>query len=108
MCGACGILAGGADWTDPVEGPLDAGRPRLAERQRRIALVNVILAFSGVRLAGQGGQLIVRSPTGRTKIVTDLAHVWPAAEWLGHATIDPLNDDVLAMLAAGGGDRTDG
>jgi hypothetical protein len=100
MCGACGILTGGPHWSDPVEGQAEAGgATRLVERQRRIALVNRLLAPSGMRLSEHGGQLVVRSPTGRTRLVNDLAHVWPAAESLGRARIDPLGNDFLASLA---------
>ena len=74
---------------------------RLAERQRRIALVNRLLARSGVRLSEQGRQLIVQSRTGRTKLVTDLAHVWAAADLLGRAGMDPLDEDFLAGLDGG-------
>jgi hypothetical protein len=95
MCGACGILNGGPDWLDRADG---AAGPRLAERQRRIALVNRLLAPTGTRLTEQGRQLIVRGPTGRTKLVTDLAHVWAAADLVGPIGVDPLDEDFLASL----------
>ena len=84
--------------------PLAAGRTRLAERQRRIALVNRLLAAGGVRLNEQGGQLIVRSATGRAKLVTDLAHVWAAADLLGRKEVDPLDEAFLTTLQASVGD----
>lgn len=102
MCGACGILGAGPDWLDRADGPDGIGAPagltRLAERQRRIALVNRLLAPSRTRLSEQGRQLIVRGPTGRTKIVTDLAHVWSAADLVGRAHMDPLDEGFLASL----------
>jgi len=105
MCGACGILGGGPDWIDRVENPNGVGAAvgltRLAERQRRIALVNRLLARSGVRLSEQGRQLIVQSRTGRTKLVTDLAHVWAAADLLGRTGVDPLDERFLAGLEIG-------
>ena len=105
MCGACGILGGGPDWVDRVDNPngvgAAAGLTRLAERQRRIALVNRLLASSSVRLSEQGRQLIVQSRTGRTKLVTDLAHVWAAADLLGRTGMDPLDEDFLAGLDTG-------
>ena len=103
MCGACGILGGGPDWAERVGGretPGASGRTRLAERQRRIALVNRLLGAGGVRLNEQGSQLIVRSATGRAKLVTDLAHVWAAADLLGRKEVDPLDEAFLTTLQA--------
>lgn len=91
MCSACGILQNGADW---IEGAADADAPlhrRLAERRRRMALVNMLLEGSGVRLGEHGRQLVVRSATGQTRLVTDLAHVWRAADALGWREVDPLD-----------------
>ena len=103
MCGACGILGGGPDWVERVGDPATpgaSGRTRLAERQRRIALVNRLLAAGGVRLNEQGSQLIVRSATGRAKLVTNLAHVWAAADLLGRKEVDPLDEAFLTTLKA--------
>lgn len=88
MCGACGILSGTPDWVEGGESA-PAGN-KLAERYRRIALVNRLLTPTGVRLSSFGNQLVVRSATGRTRIVTDLAHVWRAAEEIGRRAVDPL------------------
>jgi len=88
MCGACGILAGAPDW---VEGGGDGtGAAKLAERRRRIALVNRLLAPGGVRLRDFAGRLVLQSATGRTRIVTELAHVWLAADQIGRRPVDPL------------------
>lgn len=89
MCGACGILSGTPDW---VEGG-DSVRPsnRLAERYRRIALVNRFLAPTSVHLRVFGNRLVVQSATGRTRIVTDLAHVWRTADEIGRSLVDPLD-----------------
>ena len=92
MCGACGILSGTPDW---VEGGGSApGGNKLAERYRRIALVNALLAPSGVRLRDFGGRLVVQSATGRSRIVADLAHVWRAADDIGRRPVDPLEETV--------------
>ena len=88
MCGACGILAGTPDWVDGA-GARD-GVQRLAERHKRIKLVNSLLGPAGVRLRDFGGRLVLQSSTGRTRIVTDLAHVWKAADEIGRREIDPL------------------
>lgn len=98
MCGACGILQNGKDWTEGFgQSATDAGTAsaphlRLAERRARMALVNDLLAPTGVTLREQGRQLILRGPTGATAVVTDLAHVWREADRLGRIKADPLAD----------------
>jgi hypothetical protein len=91
MCSACGLLRGGPEWIDGVAGDEIASDRRLAERRRRIALINMMLEGSGVKLTEHGRQLIVRGPTGTTRLVTELAHVWRAADELGRRKVDPLN-----------------
>lgn len=92
MCGACGILQNGQDWTEGFgrSAPETAPHLRLADRRRRLALVNELLAPTGVSLREQGRQLILRGPTGATSVVTDLAHVWREADRLGRREADPL------------------
>lgn len=94
MCSACGILAGTPDWVECVGqsgGPAAAtAAGRLGERQRRIALVNQLLAPAQVRLRAFGMRLVVQSATGQTRIVADLAHVWRAADEIGRRRVDPL------------------
>lgn len=95
MCGACGILQNGHDWTEGFgTGPRGDALPpheRLAERRRRLALVNELLAPTGVSLREQGRQLILRGPTGATAVVSDLAHLWRKADELGRGIADPLH-----------------
>jgi hypothetical protein len=93
MCGACGILGGGVDWIDSMIDDQQAPHKKLAERRRRIALVNMLLEDAGVRLNEHGRQLVVRGPTGATRLVTELAHVWRSADELGRRKVDPLDPD---------------
>jgi hypothetical protein len=81
MCGACGILAGAPDWVEGGEAA--SGAVKLQERRRRIALVNRLLAPGGTHLREFGGRLVLQSATGRTRIVTELAHVWLEADEIG-------------------------
>lgn len=94
MCGACGILQNGQDWTEGFGSREEAATlppdRRLAERRRRMALINELLASTGVRLREQGRQLVLSGPTGATAVVTDLAHVWREADRLGRGEADPL------------------
>jgi hypothetical protein len=103
VCSACGILAGTPDWVDGVGVARSEGQAasagRLAERQRRIDLVNRLLAPAQVTLRAFGTRLVVQSATGQTRIVTDLAHVWLAADQIGRNPVDPL---VLTSNGEGG------
>jgi hypothetical protein len=95
MCGACGVLNGGPDWVDRVGNPEGVShRPdltRTAERQRRIALANLLLKPRRLLLSDLGSGLILRGPTGATEIVEVLAHVWTAADRIAPPGIDPLD-----------------
>lgn len=87
MCGACGVLRGGPEWLECA----GQGAPRIAERQKRLRLVNGMLAASGVKVSESGGKLVLRSMTGATRIVDDLAHVWRAVDEIGRRPADPLS-----------------
>jgi hypothetical protein len=100
MCSACGLLRGGAEWIEGVTDDEIASDRCLAERRRRMALINMMLEGSGVKLTEHGRQLIVRGPTGSTRLVTELAHVWRAADELGRRKVDPLD---LSTFAKRGG-----
>jgi hypothetical protein len=99
MCSACGLLRSGVEWSEGVTGDENVPDRRLAERRRRITLINMLLEGSGVKLTEHGRQLIVRGPTGATRLVTELAHVWRAADELGRQKADPLNLGAFARQA---------
>ena len=94
MCSACGILAGTPDWVEGVgkggEQGSNSSADKLGERQRRVALVNQLLAPAQLRLRAFGTRLVLQSATGQTRIVTDLTHVWRAADEIGRQLVDPL------------------
>ena len=71
---------------------------RGAERQRRIALVNMMLRPYRLQLSDTGSSLALRGPTGRTELVETLAHVWTAADRVSSSVIDPLDDHLLEQL----------
>jgi hypothetical protein len=102
MCGACGVIGGGPDWIDRVGNPEGVSHlpdlTRGAERQRRIAIVNMVLWPHRLSLSDLGSSLAIRSPTGRTEIVESLAHVWSAADRLAPSVIDPLDERLLDGL----------
>jgi len=71
---------------------------RGAERQRRIALVNMLLRPYRLQLFDTGARLALRGPTGRTELIETLAHVWTAADRICSSSIDPLDDHLLEQL----------
>ena len=99
MCSACGVLNGGSDWLERAENPDGIGSEenvtRRAERQNLINMVNILLAPSRVKLCDFNTNLIVKGPTGQTKIVSDLAHVWVMADTIGMRIVDPLDKEYL-------------
>ena len=102
MCGLCGVL-GISHWTE-LSAHRDSFTARnpptvRAERQRRVRLVNRILAPLRIRVSdwAASGYLVV-SATGRSEIVDDLQAVWTAVERLRGAALDPLDPDYLARL----------
>jgi len=105
MCGACGVLGGGPDWIDRVDNPDGighrAGLTRTAERQRRLRLVNLLLAPGRSQVAEVSGMTVLRSPTGRSEVVDSLMHVWAAVERVGARPVDPLDGDLLRALGGG-------
>ncbi|HET7716892.1 MAG TPA: hypothetical protein VFK86_14810 [Bauldia sp.] len=105
MCGACGILGGGPDWLDRVDNPAGvphgSGLTLVAERQRRVALVNLLLETKALRLREFGRRMVVAAPTGGAEIVDDLRHVWMQADRMADGGVDPLDTRVIDRLAGG-------
>jgi hypothetical protein len=108
MCGACGILGGGPEWMDRVNNPDGIGHDDnltfVAERERRIRFVNLLLQADGSRITNFGSMTIVRGATGRTEVVESLMHVWSAADRVGSRPADPLDPSLLLRLRGSGPD----
>jgi hypothetical protein len=104
MCSLCGILGADAHWTDQVTDPgaAQASGTRRQERLQRCALANRVLAHYRLRLADfEGRSYVLRSATGRSEIVPDLAGMWAAAERLAGRPCDPLDPALIAALERG-------
>lgn len=105
MCGACGVLGGGPEWVDRVDNP--EGVPHrgaltmVAERQRRIGLVNLLLEEKHLRVGDFGRRLVLSGPTGKTEVVDSLKHVWLAADRMTPGGVDPLDPALLERLEIG-------
>jgi hypothetical protein len=106
MCSLCGILGGNEHWADAVVRPGVYTRnveriDRRRERVRRVAAANRILAAYALQLADwQGSSYVLSSRTGKSEIIEDLGHLWPAAERMIGRACDPLDPDLIGRLEA--------
>lgn len=102
MCSLCGMLGDGRHWTDRASSPEafrgSAEVTRRRERQQRTRLVNRILQHYGLTLSDWAGNYVLRSHTGQTVLVDNLAALWPQAEALGKRPCDPLDESLLTAL----------
>jgi hypothetical protein len=103
MCGLCGVLGSGEYWTDAA-GRSEfeaAGRKvvRRHERSQRVALVDAVLKPYGLSIRDWGGNsYVLRSASGDTRNVYNLAGVWSAADELAETAVDPLSEPLLREL----------
>ena len=106
MCSLCGVLGVDDHWSDAVAHPGVFSRNeeplhRRAERTRRIRAANEILRAYRLTLSDwHGRSYVLATATGKTEIIENLAHLWPAAERLSGRLFDPLDPDLLARLEA--------
>ncbi len=106
MCGLCGVLGGEDHWTDAagntaVFGDREIRQTRRQERLYRVALANRVLRHYGFKLGDwEGASYVLRTATGRTAIVDNLAALWPTAEELAGRRCDPLDAALLGALEA--------
>src|ERR1700742_4215917 len=104
MCSLCGVLGSGEHWTDAVarEGVYTRnvdGIARRRERAKRMRIANRMLARFGMALSDwQGTAFLLSTRNGKTEIIADLGHLWPAAERLSGAVCDPLAPAVIDYL----------
>jgi hypothetical protein len=105
MCALCGVLGGAGHWTDAVPRPGVFTRTattleRRRERTLRVAHANRVLRHYRLTLSDwQGTSFVLSSATGKTEMVSDLTHLWAAAENLVGRPCDPLDPALLEALA---------
>lgn len=110
MCGFCAVISGVPHWTETASdaGDRDAesgGHAWRLARQRRLAIVNKVLALHGCRVADwMGGELLVSSQRGRTEMVAHLPQVWQVVESIAGRPLDPLDAELLSTLRAAAAD----
>lgn len=104
MCSLCGVLGGAEHWSDAAARPGVFTRnveriDRRRERVNRVAAANRILAAYGLTLSDwQGSSFVLASKTGKSEVVEDLGHLWPAAERMIGRPCDPLDPALVARL----------
>ncbi|OVE86862.1 hypothetical protein B7W89_24605 [Agrobacterium tumefaciens] len=104
MCSLCGVLGGNEHWADAVARPGVYTRTaeridRRRERARRVVIANRILKHFALTISDwQGTSYVLSTRTGKTEIIEDLGHLWPAAERLVGRQIDPLDDTLLNRM----------
>jgi hypothetical protein len=106
MCSLCGVLGGNEHWADAVARPGVYTRnveriDRRRERANRVAAANRILTAYALQLADwQGSSYVLSSRTGKSEIIEDLGHLWPAAERMIGRVCDPLDPDLISRAEA--------
>lgn len=104
MCSLCGVMGGGAHWTDAVAHPtvFQERRDRVTwqrDRQERARVLNRVLACYGLGVdEWAGASFVLRTRTGRSEMVGNLSELWTAAERLLKRPCDPLDPALLASL----------
>ena len=99
MCGLCGIFQGNEHWTDSAVGASQDARRRRLARLERVAVTNRVLKHYGLKLADWGGSAYVLSTqTGQSRVIDNIAALWPAGEALRKRPLDPLDEDLLGAL----------
>jgi hypothetical protein len=104
MCALCGVLGGDDHWSDATARPgvftlNTSPQDRRRGRAVRVAKANQILERFGMQLADwQGSSYMLSTVTGKTEMVGNLAHLWPAAERLAGRALDPLSPEFLGRL----------
>lgn len=104
MCSLCGVIGGDQHWTDAAARPGVFTRnverlDRRRERARRVVAVNRILVAFGMSLSDwQGSSFVLATRTGKSEMIEDLGHLWPAAERLAGRPCDPLDPALIARM----------
>jgi hypothetical protein len=96
MCEVCAVFGIGQHWTEAAQRS-DARMPapdiarHRRERRSRIALLNALMAGTGVVVADWDGESYwVEARSGRGERVPDLCELWRAIERAADRSIDPL------------------
>ena len=106
MCGFCAVFAGIPHWTETASDAGDHaeitdGHAWQLARQRRVRLINAVLAHYGCRVDDwMSTQYLLSSQRGRTDIVDHLPQIWRVVEDIAQRPVDPLDPELLRFLRA--------
>ena len=95
MCGVCGLLDAGPQWSDPLR----QDSPQRQLRLQQLALLNRALKPWRLTLSEFHNSWVLASPTGQQTLVNSLDVLWKEAEKMMRRPIDPLDDNWLTALA---------
>lgn len=100
MCGVCGLLDNGPQWSDPLRQDIPSAscvcsswRCSTARSPWRLTLTEF------------HGSWLLASPTGQQVLVHSLDVLWKEAEKMLHRAVDPLDEAWLVALGATGRDN---
>ena len=111
MCVLCGDLVGEAHWAERALALSSVGSTdevnRRQARFKRVRILNRVLAPYQLSTHDDlsGTRYVVGDLKGAREVVRDLEEIWTAADRLAHSAIDPLDDDLLAVLEGAGAGR---
>lgn len=94
MCGICGLLDNGPQWSDSLRQDL----PQRQLRLRQLALLNRALKPWRLTLSEFHNSWLLASPTGQQAIAPSLDQLWKEAEKMARCSLDPLDERWLAAL----------
>ena len=94
MCGVCGLLDNGPQWSDPLRQDI----PQRQLRLQQLALLNRALKPWRLTLTEFHNSWLLASPTGQQMLVNSLDVLWQEAEKMIQRPIDPLDDTWLDAL----------
>jgi len=103
MCSLCAALGGSRYWTDAAgQAAFEAGGRKVSlavERAHRVALLNAVLASSGLSIADWGGNSYVLSDgNARSANFYTLTALWSEVDAMGQEPCDPLDPDFVTGL----------
>lgn len=94
MCGVCGLLDNGPQWSDALRKDLPARQLRL----QQLAMLNRALKPWRLSLQEFHNSWLLSNLTGQQTIVYSLKELWQEAEKMMRHAIDPLDEDWLTQL----------
>jgi hypothetical protein len=107
MCLVCGNLTGEPHWTERrldsvASGGLDEESRRRQDRFRRLRILNRVVGHRRLSIHDECGatRYLLTNGRGAGELLEHLGELWPAVDRLGGGALDPLDEGLLATLAA--------